>query len=125
MSRRLFFAIGFGLWLLATLVFRLGGHRFFLDDEPAVLALLWLVAIVALFLLATGLFRWRRLTRAQQFEAAALLVISGMALDAFVTEGFALVFPNMPADAAGSFGAWLLIAYASVLIAAFIAPGGD
>ncbi len=110
---------------MATLVFRLGGHRFFLDDEPAVMALLWLVAIVALFLLATGLFRWRRLTRAQQFEAAALLVISGMALDAFVTEGFALVFPNMPTDAAGSFGAWLLIAYASVLSAAFAPPGRD
>lgn len=125
MSRRLFLAIGFGLWLLATLVFRLAGHRFFLADEPAVMALLWLVTIVALFLLATGLFRWRRLTRAQQFEAAALLVISGMALDAFVTGGFALVFPNMPADAAGSFGAWLLIAYASVLIAAFVPPGED
>lgn len=118
-------AIGFGLWLLATLVFRFAGHRFFLDDKPAVMALLWLVTVVALFLLATGLFRWRRLTRAQQFEAAALLVISGMALDAFVTEGFAWVFPNMPADAAGSFGAWLLIAYASVLIAAFVPPVGD
>ena len=53
------------------------------------------------------------------------MVISGMILDAFVTEGFELVFPNMPADSAGSFGAWLLIAYASVLMAAFLPPPVD
>lgn len=120
MNRRLFFSIGFGIWLLATIVFRLAGQQFFRDDEPLVLALLWLLIVVALFLLARALFRWRRLGRAHQFEAAVLLALPGMALDAFATEGFTLVFPNMPSDAAGSFGAWLLIAYASVLLAAFI-----
>ena len=125
MDRKLFFAIGFLVWLLATIVFRLAGHLFFLDDDPAILTLLWLAAIIALFSFAVLLFRWRRLTRAQQFEAAALMVIPGMVLDAFITEGFEMVFPNMSADAAGSFGAWLLIAYASVLVAAFIPPGWD
>ena len=122
MNRGLFLSIGFGIWLLATIVFRLAGQHFFLDDEPVVLALFWLLTVVALFLLAHVLFRWRRLGRAHQAEAAVLLVLPGMALDAFATEGFALVFPNMPPDAAGSFGAWLLIAYASVLVAAFIPP---
>ena len=125
MDRKLFFAIGFLVWLLATIVFRTAGHLFFLDDDPAILTLLWLATIIALFLFALVLFRWRRLTRAQQFEAAALMVIPGMVLDAFITEGFEMVFPNMLADAAGSFGAWLLIAYASVLVAAFIPPGWD
>ena len=78
------------------------------------------MTIAALLILALALFRWRRLTRPQRFEAAALLVISGMVLDAFITEGFASFFPNMPAQSASSFGAWLLMAYASVLIAAFI-----
>ena len=125
MNRKLFFALGFCLWLLATLVFRLAGHHFFLVDEPAALALLWLLTLIALISLATALFRWRRLSRAQQFEAAALMVIPGMALDAFATQGFALVFPNMPPEAAGSFGAWLLMAYASALIAACIPPPAD
>jgi len=125
LDRKLFFAIGFLVWLLATIVFRLAGHLFFLDDDPAILTLLWLATIIALFSFALVLFRWRRLTRAQQFEAAALMVIPGMVLDAFITEGFEMVFPNMSADAAGSFGAWLLIAYASVLVAAFIPPRWD
>ncbi len=121
----LFLAVGFSVWLLATVIFRLAGHVFFLDDDLAILSLLWIVTIVAMFLLAQALFRWRRLTRAQQFEAAALMVISGMILDAIVIEGYSQIFPNMSADSAGSFGAWLLIAYASALLAAFVRSWGD
>ena len=125
MNKRLYFSIGLLVWLLATVAFRLAGQHFFLDEEPAVLALLWLFTIVALFLIATALFRWRGLNQAQQFEAAALLVIPGMALDALVIEGFATMFPNVNQSSASSFGAWLLIAYASVLVAAFVPPARD
>ena len=125
MNRRLFFGVGFVVWLLATVIFRLVGHLFFLDEEPAVLALIWIATVVGLIAVAWLLFRWQRLGRAQRFEAAALMVISGMILDAFIAEGFAVVFPNMSADAAGSFGAWLLLAYASVLLAPFLPTGHD
>ena len=87
MNRPLFFAIGFLLWLLATIAFRLSGHLFFLDD-PAVMVALWLITVPALFLLASGLFRWRKLRRAERFEAAVLLVISGMTLDASSPRAF-------------------------------------
>ena len=120
MNRRLFFGIGFAVWLLATVVFRLGGQLFFKPEEPLWLALLWCATAAAMIALARILFRWTKLNRAQRFEAAALMVISGMALDAIVTQGFASFFPNMPAAAAGSFGAWLLLAYASVILAAFL-----
>ncbi len=123
MNRALFLGIGFFLWLLATIVFRLAGQLFFLADNGAALAILWFLTGAGLILLALGLFRWQKLTRPQRFEAAVLLVISGMALDAFITESFATVFPNMPASFAGSFGAWLLLAYASVLLAAFLPVG--
>lgn len=125
MNRRLFFGIGFAIWLLATIVFRLLGHVWFLDEEPAALALIWITTALGLAFIARLLFRWQGLRRAQRFEAAVLMVISGMTLDAFLTEGFAVVFPNMSADAAGSFGAWLLLAYASVLLAPFWPPGAD
>ena len=124
MNRKLFLGVGFGLWLLATLAFRALGHEFFRVDEPAWLAGLWLLTIAAMLAMALLLFRWQGLGRAQRFEAAALLVISGMALDALVVQGFGAVFPNMPTEAAGSFGAWLLAAYASVVLAAFL-PGAD
>lgn len=124
MNRKLFFGIGFAIWLLATIVIRAFGHIFFLYEEAAFLRLLWPLTFAAMLALAHALFRWQKLSRSQRFEAAALLLISGMVLDAFVTESFAVVFPNMPAEAAGSFGAWLLIAYAGVLLAAFM-PGAD
>lgn len=118
---RLFFAgFGFGVWALATLVFRLAGHLFFLDDNVAVLALIWLGTVIGLIGLSLFVFRWRGLTNPQRFEAAALMVLPGMILDGFVTEIFTTVFPNMPATSDSSFAAWLLIAYASVLIAAFL-----
>ena len=120
MNRQLFLGIGFAVWLLATIVFRLAGQLFFLHDEPLPLALLWCATVAAMVLLARWLFSWRNLARAQRVEAAALLVIPGMTLDAFAAQGFAGFFPNMPAAAAGSFGAWLLMAYASVLLAAFL-----
>ncbi|MCY4020937.1 MAG: DUF5367 family protein [Chloroflexi bacterium] len=125
MNRRLFFGIGFAIWLLATIVFRLLGHLIFLHEEPPVLALIWLATVIALAAVAWLLFRWQRLGRAQRFEAAVLLVISGMVLDAFITEAFADVFPNMSAGAAASFGAWLLLAYASVLLTPFLPAGAD
>ncbi len=125
MNRRLFFGIGFAIWLLAIIVFRLGGHHFFLHKEPAVLALIWIATTLSLVAVAWLLFRWQGLKRGQRFEAAALMVISGMILDAFITEAFAVVFPNMPAGAAGGFGAWLLLAYASVLLTPFLPAGAD
>ena len=125
MNRRLFFGIGFAIWLLATLVFRAAGHVFFLDEQPTALMALWVVTVVAMLGLPLYLFRWQGLARPQRFEAAILLVVSGMILDAFAVEAFELVFPNMSVSAAGSFGAWLLMAYASVLLAAFLPSADD
>lgn len=125
MNRKLFFAIGFSVWLVATIMFRLAGELFFRPDDVAALALLWLLSFAAMLLLARALFRWRKLRRAEQFEAAVLLVISGMFLDAFITQSYGAVFPNMPEASAGGFGAWLLLAYSSVLLAAFTPPSAD
>ena len=122
MNRKLFLGIGVLVWLLATLVFRAAGQLFFLPDEPLAIALLWLLTALAMLGLAIFLFRWQGLDRAHRYEAAVLLVISGLALDALVTHNFAAVFPNMAASAAGSFGAWLMLAYASALLAAVL-PG--
>ncbi|MCY4145155.1 MAG: DUF5367 family protein [Chloroflexi bacterium] len=121
---RLFFAgVGFGVWLLATLAVRAAGQDFFLHDNPAVLAALWLLGGMSMIGLATLLFVRARLRRTQRFEAAVLLVLPGMALDAVVAQNFVSVFPNMNAAAAGSFGAWLLLCYASVLLAALLPVG--
>ena len=65
MNRLLFIAIGVAVWLLATVLMRAAGHLIFLDDEPAVLLALWLATVLAMFLLAQAIFRWRKLRRAE------------------------------------------------------------
>ncbi|MCY3572782.1 MAG: DUF5367 family protein [Chloroflexi bacterium] len=123
MNRRFFIGVGFGVWLLATLAVRAAGQVFFLHDNLPVLAGLWLLGGISMIGLALWLFSRQGLQRAQRFEAAALLVLPGMALDALAVQFFAGIFPNMNEGAAGSFGAWLLLCYACVLLAAFLPLG--
>lgn len=118
---RLYFAgVGFGVWLLATLAVRAAGQVFFLHDNSLVLTALWLLGGISMIGLATLLFVRAGLQPAQRFEAAVLLVLPGLALDAAVAQNFAGFFPNMSESAAGSFGAWLMLCYASVLLAALL-----
>ena len=72
MNRKLFFGIGFLIWLLATVSFRLAGHVFFRDEEPAILALIWLVTLIAMLGLALLIFRWQGLNRAETLRGGGL-----------------------------------------------------
>ena len=119
-NRSYFVGVGFGVWLLATLALRAAGQHFFLHDNLLVVGALWLLGGASMVGLATLLFLRAGLQPTQRFEAAVLLVLPGMLLDAVVTQDFAGFFPNMSEAAAGSFGAWLLLCYASVLLAAFL-----
>ena len=118
MNRLYFVAVGFGVWLLATLAVRAAGQVFFLHENLLVLAALWLLGSLSMIGLALLLFARSGLQPSQRYEAAVLLVLPGMALDALAVQFFAGFFPNMSEAAAGSFGAWLLLCYASVLLAA-------
>lgn len=119
-NRPFFVGVGCGVWLLATLAVRAAGQDFFLHDNLPVLAVLWLLGGAAMIGLALLLFLRAGLQPAQRFEAAVLLVLPGMLLDAVAVQDFAGFFPNMSEAAAGSFGAWLLLCYACVLLAALL-----
>ncbi len=120
MNRRLFLGIGFAIWLVATIVVRLAGQRFFLTDNSVVMIVIWALTAVALFIVAQAIFRWRNLPQNERYLAAILLVLPGQLIDGLVVNAFVDVFPNMPAVAAGPFGAWLLLAYGVVLVAGVI-----
>jgi len=120
MNRNLFLGIGFLIWLVATTIFRLWGHFFFLPENTLAMLVLYIVAGGGMFTVALWLFRWQKLSDGGRFLAAILLVLPGMILDAAVTEFFSLVYPNLPPNAAGSFGAWLLWVYAFVLVASLL-----
>lgn len=115
MNRLLLAGIGFGIWLGATMLFRVAGHLFFFYENTAFIIGLWIVTAIALIGVAVGIFRWQKIAPEHRYQAAILLALPGMLGDAIAVQLFPMVFPNMNVDADGAFAAWLLWAYASVL----------
>jgi len=112
--------IGFLIWLLATLAFRVAGQFFFITDSPLVLTLLYVAVIPALALISVFTFKRFKLFGLEHVVAGVLLVLPGMIIDTFVIQFFEYVFPNMPSGNAATFGSWLMWAYATVLVSSII-----
>lgn len=112
--------IGFLVWLLATLAFRLAGQFFFLTESPIILSILYVVVIPSLVFLTLFTFKKFHLSGFEKTAAGILLVLPGMLIDTFAIQFFEAIFPNMPATRAASFGSWLMWAYSIVLVTAII-----
>jgi len=108
--------VGFLIWFLATILFRVAGQYFFLTDNTLVMLSLYLAVIPALSLVAIQVYKKYKLSSQEKIIASVYMVISGMFLDAFCIQFFAWIFPNLPISADASFGAWLMWAYAIVLL---------
>jgi hypothetical protein len=107
-------ALGFLVWLAATLAFRFLGQDFFyptVSGHPFLL----IGAAVACGFLAWGLIRLIGVVRGDEAEAAIALVFPGLLLDVFVTANFASVFPNLDPTLDGDFGALMLAGYGAML----------
>lgn len=106
--------LGFVLWLIAAAAFRFGGQYFFTPDETPRLILF--VATPVVSGIATFIcLKLLKEARGDEAEAAVGLAIPGMLLDAFSVHEFPTVFPNLDPTLDGTFGALMLLAYASVL----------
>jgi uncharacterized membrane protein YjjP (DUF1212 family) len=111
--------VGFAVWLVATVAFRLVG-QFVLDPaNPLVIGALYVAVVPAMVGLALLVYRWQSVSGPIQVVAAIALVLPGMLLDAFVMAWFELIFPNMVPGAAKYFGGMLLLAYGVVLLTGF------
>ena len=119
-TARVFLLLGFAVWFVATVVFRLAGQYLLDPTAPLVIGVLYVAAVPAMVGLALLLYRWRDVTGATRLQAAIALVLPGMVLDALATAWFETVFPNMVPGAAKYFGGMLLLAYASVLLTGFV-----
>ncbi|WP_293945940.1 MULTISPECIES: DUF5367 domain-containing protein [unclassified Sphingobacterium] len=109
-------AVGFLIWFLATLAFRLAGQFFFITDSSAILTSLYIVVIPALILISALTFKRFKLSGLENIVAGVLLVLPGMVLDTFVIHFFEQIYPNMPSSRAATFGSWLMWAYSVVLL---------
>ena len=117
MNYRIFsLIIGFTIWLLATIAFRVAGQYFFLTDNSIVLIVLYLAVIPVLGFVANWVFNKYKLKKLEAVQSAVIMVLPGMIFDTFCVEYFAWVFPNLPETDAATFGSWLMWAYATVLV---------
>jgi hypothetical protein len=112
----LYLAVGFVVWLIATLTVRLVGTRAFDPTAPLLVAGLFVVTVPAMIALTLLIFRWRATPTPARPRAAGLLVAPGLLLDAFVLPLHATVFPAMPLGGVPFFGGFLLLAYGVVIV---------
>jgi hypothetical protein len=101
--------LGVAIWAAATIALRIIGSVVF--EHPIALFLVSLIAMITLAVLVLP-------NGDAGVRAAIALATPGMLLDTISAVAFARVFPNIPADAAGLFGGWLLFCNAVVLVAA-------
>ncbi len=117
MNYRIFsLIIGFAIWLLATIAFRVAGQYFFVTDNPVILTALYLAVVPFLGFVATWVFNKYKLGKLESIQSAVIMVLPGMIFDTFCIEFFAWVFPNLPETDGATFGSWLMWAYATVLV---------
>ena len=109
-----FAIVGFIIWAVATIALRLGGQFIFRDTGSATPILLLIISLPLMIAVAIAVLR----DAEQRALAAIALVAPGMLLDTFSSIWFSRVFPNIPADAAGLFGGWLLFCNVVVLLTA-------
>ncbi len=112
--------IGFLIWLLATLAFRIAGQYFFIAESKAILIILYLAVVPALALISLGTFKKFKLSGWENVVGGALMVLPGIIIDTYIIQFFETVFPNMPAIRAATFGSWLMWAYSIVLLTSLI-----
>ncbi|PVH24087.1 DUF5367 family protein [Sphingobacterium corticibacter] len=112
------FIVGFTVWLLATIAFRVAGQYFFITDNTVVLLTLYLMLIPVLGFLAISVFKRFDLNHLESIKSAAVMVLPGMILDTVCVQFFAEVFPNMPESDGNTFGSWLMFAYSIILLSA-------
>ena len=105
---------GFVIWLAATIALRFGG-QYLLHPES-------LAAIAALLLVSFPLMAWvtrsicAALPRDKWPAAGIFIVMPTLVLDAFSSAFFSFVYPNLPEQAAGLFGGWMLWCCAGALL---------
>lgn len=119
----LFFSLwGCLVWLVGTLVFRLGGQFFFRPENPLLLILLFVATVPLIAGVVYPVYNWKKLSSAERPLAAICAALPSLMLDVFSVLWFPSVFPNLPATASASFAAWLLWGYFLVLVTALIPP---
>lgn len=125
MKSRMGYFLGWGvlLWLIATVFFRLVG-QLLLNPESFVLVVLTFVVTVPLIAAVTyPVYAKREIVPTERPVAAICIALPGMIVDVVSLSFFGALFPNLyalPGSAGALFGAWMLWAYALILLSGLV-----
>ncbi len=106
----------FVIWLVATIVLRFTGQYLLYPESLVAIAALLLVSFPLMAFIARRICADAALPREQWPAAGIFLVMPTLVLDTFSTVFFPLVYPNIPEQAAGLFGGWMLCCCAGALL---------
>jgi len=111
---------GTALWVIGTLVFRLGGSS--MIHPPSIVRTLpsYIVNFVLAGAMVRIAFPLLGLPRASWPAAVTLFILPTLILDAFSTAFFTDTFPNLPPAAAPTFGGLMLISAAGAVTSAWV-----
>ncbi|MGE7954174.1 DUF5367 domain-containing protein [Lysinibacillus xylanilyticus] len=115
-----FLCWGFVIWLVASAVFRLMGHYFFIPDEPFFMLSAYILVIPIIWVVTIPIYSLKKLSDSKQLQAAICIALPGMLIDAVVLLFFDTIFTNLPADLDRYFASWLLWAYSLILLTGFM-----
>ncbi|MBD1845428.1 DUF5367 domain-containing protein [Cyanobacteria bacterium FACHB-63] len=116
----LFLGIGFLIWLVATIAFRLIG-QYLLDPTNIALSIgLFLATTLSMFIIVTGVYFWQQVKAIERPKAALLIALPGMLLDVGSVLFFPKVFPNIDPSANVLFAGLMLWGYSSILVTSFL-----
>jgi hypothetical protein len=107
---------GLVIWGAATAVLRLAGQRILHPDDWQRTLILFAVSFPLMAWIVRRLCRRFQLPRDQWPLGAISVALPTLLLDPFSSAFFPVVFPNMPPEAAGIFGGWMLWCCAGALL---------
>jgi hypothetical protein len=107
---------GFVIWGAATAVLRFAGQRILHPDDWPRTLILFAISFPLMAWIVRRLCRRFQLPREQWPLGAISIALPTLLLDPFSSAFFKVVFPNIPPEAAGVFGGWMLCCCAGALV---------
>jgi hypothetical protein len=108
------------LWLIGTAMFRFGGHSMIHPPSASRTVPAYALYFVASVIVVRILLPRLGIARESWPAATTLFILPTLLLDPFATAFFPAAFPNLPAEAAPTFGGLMLIASAGAVVAGWL-----
>ena len=113
-NRISFVLLGFVIWAVGTLVYRMTGAYFFEGSS----AEYWLNVIVTGILssaISLGLMKWQRIEQKDWLQGAICIALPGMLGEIPILSSFSELMSNMQPETAGRYAAFLFGGYGSLI----------